>query len=428
VLAFLSNRATAAHLALAAVAPLVLCKYFGYGAICPVLLWIAAVVAVWCLMAPSKGDEERTPAARHRVIKGLIGDPFVWVALVIIGYCAVLAVNDGVALSYDGESALWRLLPPRMPALPGSVSGAGAIRFAVSPLLLVLYCGVAHSLDSRQAVYFGIFGSLIVLLDAVLADAAGIGVPPEDAVAYGLWSLTAAAMMFAAERANRRPKELLAALTLSGCLSAMLASGRATVVVIFAGALLLLSVLFAVCCFRKLRLAGVARAFLLLIVACVTAAVAYHCRIGAWETLLPVWLNDADATLTRLAYANWEAKPWLGVGLGAFPAAAKMIATASDWTVLGPMPDFYGNAWRTLLVERGMVGVIVVSLAVGSLFFAWFRRVRLRGREYFSASSLLLPIAVVAMASSMVFDGSALQVESLMAFAALAALSVNGGT
>lgn len=428
MLDFLSNRATAAHLALAAVAPLVLCEYVSTGAVGPVLVWLSVIAAVWAFMAPVKLQDERTPEARCRFLSHSFSDPFFWFSAALVVYAAVVALNSGAALTYDVELKLWKLVSPTAAMLPGSVDGAGSIHFCSTLLVFALYSAVAHSLDSRQSVYFAIVASFVVVLDAVLAYASGVDIGGGNAVAYGLWSLVAAAAMFSAESSRRRPKELLSAMVLAGCLAALLFTLRPVVTIVFVSAVLLLALAFIAFRFRDLGVIGVARTLLMLFVAVSIAAILYHWRSGGdWQSQVPVWGCGIDHLFNRFSVLVWEANPWTGSGLGSFPLVTKFYATPEDWAAMGPVPDFGGNGWRILLAERGMIGVLAVAGSFGAMAFSWFRYARQRGMDGISAAVPLLPIAMIAVSVVMMFDSSALQVGAVVAFVSLAAFSINGG-
>lgn len=427
MLGFLSNRVTAAHLALAAVAPLVLSKYFSVGAVNAVTPWIVVICVMWAVMAPVRRGEERSPVSRSRFLRDAASDPFLWVSVVVLLYSAVVALNSGVGLSYDPETRLWRLAPPSFEMLPGTVPGFGGMVFTSSLLVFAVYSAVAHSLDSRQSVYFAVAASLVVVADAAFAYASWKGVAAESSVAYGLWGLAAAAAMLSSEISRRRTREMLALLALAGCLSAMMLSGKVAEMYVFSAAVVLLVVLFVGFRFRRLGRMGVIRAFLMLSVSAGVAAALFHCLSGDWQSLMPVWRTESDAILNRLAVTAWKTSPWTGSGVGSFPFVAKIGATAEDWTTLGAMPDFYSNGWRVLLAERGMIGVLAFATALGAMFFTWFRYAWQRGLENFTAAVPLLPLASVAVSVVMVFDSSAMRPEAIVAFAGIAALSVNGG-
>lgn len=427
MLGFLSNRATAAHLALAAVAPLVLCKYLSGGALNAVVPWIVAICLVWAFMAPVKRGEERSPSARGRFLHDTSNDPFLWVAVVVLLYSAVLAVNSGVALSYDSDSKLWRLMPPAVRMLPGGVAGFGGACFTTSLLMLALYPAVVHSLDSRQAVYFAIFASSVAVLDAVFAHASGAGIRAESAGAYGLWGLAAAASAFSAELSRRRVKEMLSVLALAGCLTAMMLSGKAVEVCVFSAAMVLLALVFIGFRCRELGKSGVVRTLLVLTVSAGIAVALFHWRSGEWESLIPVWHVDSDAIFNRFAVSAWKESPWTGSGVGSFPLVVKIGATAEDWMTLGAMPEFYSNGWRAMLVERGMIGILAFASVLGAMFYTWFRYTWQRGLKNFSSAVPLLPLALAAVSTVMFFDGSAMRPEAIVAFVGVAAFSVNGG-
>lgn len=391
------------------------------------MIWLSLISAVWALMAPSRNEGERTPDARRRYLHGLFVDPFVWVAGFVLVYSAVTALNVGVMFSYDVETKLWKLLPPSVDFLPGCVKGCGWAYFAAALLVFTVYPAIAHSLNSRQAVYFAIIAAVIVVIDAAFAFASGFGIGPEYAVAYGLFTMASAAVMLSAERARRRPKEMLSAIALAGCLAALLFSGRPTVACVFVAATVLEVLIAASFNCRELGFVGIARALLLLVVAAAIAAGMFQWFSGDWESLIPVWKSESDDVLNRIAAEAWKASPWTGAGVGAFPLVAKISATAEDWVTLGAMPDFSGNGWRILLVERGLVGALALAGSFATMLIQWFRYARLRGIEGFAAAVPLLPIALAAVSVAMIFDSSAMQVQAVIAFAALAALSVNGG-
>lgn len=427
MLGFLSNRASAAHLALAAVAPLVFCKYFPADGVCLVLLWLALIVSVWAFMAPSLQPFERSPYARRRFIGSLIADPFFWTAVVLVVYSAVVALNSDIRLAYDAELKVWKLMKPAASVLPGAVPGVGSVHFAASVLVLVVYASVARSLGRAESVFFSILAPVFVVIDGVFSYAAGYGIPADCAVAYGLWSLVALSAMLSSEYARGHVRELVSSLALAGCFAALLFASRPVVACIFVGAALLITFVFIGFTFRDIGFSGAVRALALLFVAAALAALVYQLLSGDWEALIPVWKPDLHSALSRLAFRTWESAPWTGSGVGSFPLVAQIDATPEDWAEMGPMPDYGAFGWRLLLLERGMVGALAVLVSFAALFFSWFRGAFDRGIDGFAAAVPIFPVAVIAVSGCMVFESSSMQAGALVAFAALAAVSVNGG-
>ena len=428
MLAFLSRRASAAHLALVAVAPLVLCEYPSVGSLLTVSGWLVFLAAIWAFMSPAAQEEESVHNALRRFLRGMLTDPFFWSGAVFAVYSATVALNTGVALAFDADALVWRLSSAAAPALPGGVGSAGVGFLSASLASLVLYSAVVHSLDSRMATAFSVIALLMVIAIAVFGLVCGRAPGRElSPAAYGIWSLVALSTMLSAARSHDRFPEMVSMLAFAVCLLTMASGGHPEELTVFAGASAAIAAVSAFGCFRSLRLSGTLRSMSLLLLSVVTGAAAFYGLSGDWDSLLPVWRSASDPTLDRLAVDAFMDHPWIGVGAGAFPLAAKLLATPADWPALGAVPDFGGSALRTFVVERGMIGSALLLISAGALGYSWFRRARLRGRAFFNAAAPLLPIAILAIAVLSVFGDSVLRADALVAFAALAALSVNGG-
>ena len=94
-------------MAILAVAPLVLFPFLEKSDIATVLLWLSAFVSVWVVLVPSIRSGEALHDARCRVASAIVRDPLFWVSLLVIAFTGVRALNGGIGLAYDAETAKW---------------------------------------------------------------------------------------------------------------------------------------------------------------------------------------------------------------------------------------------------------------------------------------------------------------------------------
>jgi hypothetical protein len=150
---FISKYALAAHLALAAVAPLPLMRFFEASA-ATAMLWITGFAFVWMLLSPSVFSGERINEARRRLVRSMFSDPLIWVMVLLVLTSGVRALNGGIKMAYDAETMVWSISPAAFPLLPGTVDGCGYLPFATSVLAAVLIAGCRHALGKAARMAF----------------------------------------------------------------------------------------------------------------------------------------------------------------------------------------------------------------------------------------------------------------------------------
>lgn len=183
-------------------------------------------------------------------------------------------------------------------------------------------------------------------------------------------------------------------------------------------------------------------------------------------TLLPPHFAERRRALSGVAARIWRAHPWLGTGLGSFKLALRFDATPEDWNVLSPkadeqslgealkasfgdvsdhekpngyvrLPDDWSgigagraerplNGWWTLLAERGLVGALMLAVALGYLLYNFVRRlVGALGRSVFVPSCVLGAAALLTLVAESFVDASFLRPEVIVTLAAFLAVSAS---
>ena len=440
----------AAHLAILAVAPLFLFPFYGEGTIATVLLWLAVPAQTWLLMEPSLRSGERLHDARRRVAWGLLTDPLLWVGLVLVVFTGIRALNTGIALAYDAETAKWVVNDARFPFFPGSVGSAGYLPFAGMVAMTVLLEGCRHSLGRSARMAFLLLVSTLSGLAALIAiflaaqgNAAVLHLMKPSQTGYSFvgavfaldFLASLAALVAAFERKWRLDMPLFPLAI--GCTAAgafAFAPAYVSCVFAIAGILLLVYAFFyssralpssgefkmLVVCGISLTLGGLAA------VACLPEDVLAD-RLAAYRSFefFGERFLSLREILTSVALKTWKSHIWIGTGVGSFPLDFRFGATAAGWAHVPGGVAMASNGWWQLLVERGVVGALALALPFGFLLVSYFVKMA-RG---FGSHALphpagwLAPLGLAALCVTGTYDCSFLRPDVLMCAAALAAVS-----
>ena len=452
----------AAHLALLAVAPLFLFPFCGADWTVRVLLWLSLSASVWMLMAPSCRTDERPHDARARVVLSIGTDPLFWFSLLLVVFAAVYWANDGVAMCYDAEAGAWILSEPRLPFLPGSVAGSGAMRFAVAVAATVLMQAARHSLGKSARVCFLFVAAFLAGVAALAASVAVVcghertlGLvfcSTTDASyigsAFGLHlmgSMVATAGAF--ERKWQRAMPLLA-IGIAGCAVGLyLFAPDLTIAVYVVGTILVLAMSLV---YAHVRIGSLAApkmlAFLLVVSALpaffIVTVVPNSIKAARFAALFADGRFFADgflemrAALSAIAAKVWREHPWLGTGLGSFAFDIRFAATPDNWTLFSARQVGSLNGWWQMLAERGITGLLLFVAPV--FFLAWTYVLRATAVvtaavAHHRASSVaaihpvcvLGPLAVAAAATCGFFDQSFWSPETVLATVTMFAMAGN---
>lgn len=398
---FLTKHGLAAHLALAAVAPLFLFSFCSAAESASVVLALSLFAAVWMLLAPTRLKGEVTSfESRARVLASIVRDPLFWALLLIVLYAAVAWLNTGVSMAYNAEEGVWYRAEAAAPLFPASVEGLGSLPAAGAVALLVTVTGARHALgrSSRAALlhWISVFSGIAALFNLVLFYAGNVGAAKAVDCAwsqtsyagtgFGLAFLAGLTSLELEFEASQRKRLFWNAFSVGACAAGLLFFMPLEIALMFllAGVLLIMlsSIRLAMACsandaFKYLSLLALAS---LVPVLCVVglasdnllaARGALFSREGG---LFPENWLEIRATLDRIAHSTWQEVPWLGTGVGSFSLDLRFAAEPADWAILPGSQETTLNGWWQLLAESGIVGLLLTLLVPGFLLFTWVRR------------------------------------------------------
>ena len=391
---FLANYATAAHLALLAVAPLFLFPLCPQDVVATCLLWLSLLVATWVVMSPTCRPGELPHMARERLLHDAVRDPAMWFMLVVVVYAAVRALNGGVAFAYDAELSTWSLKRQAVEILPGCTAGSGYLPFATTVALAVLLLGARHALVASSAVAFFVATTVLAGVSAVVAAIAlsyGDGTlaaiaacsyesPSFIGTAYGIHLLGGVVAMFGCVEQGWHRAEPLAMLGLVGVAAGFTLFSPIATFAVFAIAFIVFAFVSLAVSSRRLAGSGPFRCVLMIIiVAAVPVLMAmFGSNFGPLEQraadalelkFFPEGFLPSRSILSSIALKSWTGNPWLGSGLGSFHLDIRLFASQDDWLHIAPRQVAAMNGWLQLLAERGVVGALLIAL--GTAFLAW---------------------------------------------------------
>ena len=440
-----------------AVSPLFLYPYCGEGWTAAALICLAVSALLWMLLEPSRRSGESLLDARLRVFGGLVRDPVFWVLVVVVLLAGLRWANDGIGMVYNPEARSWTMGTPVLAFLPGAVKGHGTLEFAGALGSLAAVMSVRHALGKAARLSFLLTSSCLVALAAIswgLAAHCGVR-GATDAVARGMLTSSFFGTAFALH--------LLGGIV---ALAGMFELGWNRMLLVYSfglggamtGAYLLLpphlvvfyATLATVTLVVSLVYVGVTRgasdtskcvvAVLLSMLFPVLFSLALAPGVEATARMSALFSGDADAGLrfllperfwqsrevmSAMAFKDWLVHPWLGTGLGSFPIDMRFSAREADWLFLDVAQKLPSSGWWALLVERGIIGALMIALPVGGIAFTFVRRLlgAFRGKRLFIPGCWLGLACAVAFTVQSFVDASFLLPEAMMAAAAFLALA-----
>ena len=441
----------AAHLAILAVAPLLLFPFCAAASVATVLLWLSLSAGLWMLFEPSLREGEQPHNARYRVARKLVRDPLTWILLAVALIAGFRALNTGIAFAYDAEAAVWHVSSANVSIFPGVVGSAGALEFSASVAFLVLVQSCRHSMGRSARTVFLLMSSSLAGLAALLdlwavfkghADVRSLLSFGEMRTcsfigfSFGLYLLGGIAALVGVYEHLWKIAFFLAFLGIAGTCAGLFAFAPSYLALgLFALAFLLLlySAFYAywktrsTVGFKLLVFAGISLTFGGLMVAFLLPAGVLGARLeelGAIQ-LFPMNYWAFRRLLSDVAFESWVSHLWIGTGLGSFALDFRFAATPEDWLLLPKGVEALANGWWLLLAEQGVVGFVLLVLPFALLLVSYVYRLvaGFAGLSLPHPVLVVLPLAFVLFIAGGFFDCSPFRIEALMATGSLAAVS-----
>lgn len=442
----------AAHLALLAVAPLLLYPFCEEGAIAAVLLWLSLLAMLWMVLEPSMRRGEGLSDSRRRVAREMAHDPLFWILIVLVAFSGVRALNAGIALSYNAEGAVWYISEQTFPLLPGTVDGAGFQPFAASVAFLVLVQACRHSLGRAARHFFVLASAAVAGLVAVISIAAlrlgfsngltallssGDGLKCSSAgFVFGFYLIGGVVALVAVFEQNWTKTLGLVAVAIGGTAAGVVAFAPFHLsVVLIAAALLVLAyaLVFSGKTFQPsslfkivlIGLASLAVGGLFVTVALPGNAFAERLAALPEFRFFPEGFLKTREALSAIAFKSWVSHLWLGTGVSSFPLDFRIHAQATDWELLPRGAAAVASCWWLLLAERGVIGLALFILPFGFLLAAYVRRLigGVADLELPHPTCMVAPVLLALFITAGFFDCSPLRTEVLLAMGSLTVIS-----
>lgn len=434
---FLSKYALAAHLALLAVAPLLLFPFFGPSETAVVLIWMSLMTAFWLFLEPSRRVNEYLYNARRRVFKSVFADPLFWIFFLFVVIAVIRWLNAGISLVFDlsGDNWNWVVTAPKIPWLPGSSGDAGffALATLIAVMTSVLTCRHALGKSARTMVVFlSSFFAAIAALVAILrlgasaaCDGSFVG------SAFGIFFLASIAALAGMFEARWNGAFLLFSFAVGGTFAGLWYFAPKFVVAFYSIAGVVLALIAAL----YVAVTKGISAFFKFVVALIIAAAIPLAMIKIYappelveakSAILTFNLFSADYYEMRKMYGDvaagvWrDGNIWHGAGIGYLPLFIEKTMAESAWVSSVP------HGWWQLLAERGFIGLGMFVLPFTVLLFLLVRRLIAYGITHIFWPFLLLGASAVSVVVCEGFyDVSFTRAEVLVPSALLFTLSVS---
>lgn len=442
----------AAHLAFLAVAPLLLFPFCGEGILATVLLWLSLLTALWTVLEPSMLGGESLSGARRRVVREILVDPLFWVLLVLVVFSGLRALNTGIALCYNAESAVWYVSSQPFSLLPGAVEGTGYLPFAVAVAFLVLVQACRHSVGRAARHLFLLLSSALAGLAAVvfllmlrMGDFGGVHalLPPSDGLrcsfvgfAFGLYFMGGAVALVVLFEQGWNKALAAAIMAIGGTAAGLMAFSPPYVLIALAAVSFLVIVYVLVFSGKAFQSSGLFRIVFSVVAALVLGAIfvvtvlpreVYAERLAAFAALriFPDQFWKFREALSVIAFKSWISELWLGTGLCSFPLDFRVNAQAADWELFPRGVTAIADGWWLLLAERGVAGLVLLVFPAVLMLVTWIRRLigGVTSLELPHPACLLAPLTLALAVADGFYDCSMLRADVLLAVGSLASIS-----
>jgi hypothetical protein len=365
------------------------------------LLWLSLIALEAMVLLPSVRRGETLSDARQRVLRALSWDPFLYIALALVGVVFTQWCNSGCKLSYLSDADVWQFSPPPVAWLPFSVEASPALTYvAVFSACAVtgIALRVAVSKSAKRLLLQGLAGfSGLAAVWSVWQSCQGVAPAAVSAVTqgaaaqgtfFGFWMVVGLGVFVEGLSQGQRGMQGLFLLAVVGNLLGLLFFATAIALAGFATVLLLLFI-YGIVYLRphvpaQVRLKLFLASFVT--VACTAVVLVFVFpenpvlakMKGAfpfathWDALISV-----KNVRTAAAWSVWKEHPWVGAGADGFRHFVGLAIAGKEWRVLKADPSCVYNDSVQFLCEFGVLGAGLLLSAVIALMVPICYRARL---------------------------------------------------
>ena len=446
----ITKYATAAHLALLAVSPLVLFPFFSPEAVANAIFYLSLYCLLWVFFEPSRRRGEYLHNSRRRAALEIFSDPILWLMLLFAILAGIRWLNGGIALAFDVENFVWVAKEPPVSILPASAEGHGKIEFAAALAAVVIVQGLLHAIGKSARVAFLFIGSFVAAIAAIIAVKtidfnnakllASLGqsflAPSFVGTIFGLWMLCAITALTGAIADEWKGFGFPFAFAIAGSALGLLAFAPPAIITVFLIMAIIAIFLFlgwvasekrALGALKFLGIISISIAFSVLLALSILPDGLLAAKIEPFEKLeiFPSVILQERQVLAKIASKVWSENLWIGTGLGTFSLDVRFNAQPADWDILCTVRENAMNGWLNLAAERGLVGIVAFAIPLIMLVVAFIRRIPGTIRKTVFMPGCYLAFAALALIAAVTFfDTSLFSSSGVMSMSAVLALGV----
>jgi len=355
------------------------------------LLWLSFIAAEVMLVLPSVRRAETLADARHRMLYGLVRDPFFYLGAVFVGMVVAQWLNGGCELVYLPDADVWEVSNPVVQWAPFCVEPRAALtQVAVFVACLTVGVILRHALSKtskRLLLQFlvCVSGGLALFfvvqacqkIQPYMLQTTGLGVPAMGAF-FGFWLLMGMGILAEAMSRGQRGCGLLFILGFVGNLLGMLFFASALALAVYAvlsGLLFVYLLMYLSAHVSKLAQLKLFFVSMIVVGGIMVWFVFLYPQnpVGAkLKSALPLTEYWSAITATRQVRAEaaisiWQKHPWVGVGADGFYHYVGLSVDTRKWALIHDEPSYVLNDWLQCLCEYGVLGMGLLLLIVITL-------------------------------------------------------------
>ncbi len=394
------------------------------------LLWLSLLSAELFILIPAVNRGENFAAARARALKSLVGDPFLYVGVLMAAYLFVQWFNGGCVPEYDANAGVWNYSTPAVSWLPFSIDRVDALRmFNIMTACIVSGLCLRHAIGKNSKRYLlqwlsCVSGALAVFalwkgLTGV-APYAGLLTQPEAGMLgtlFGFWMVIGIGSYAEASTLRQHRTEMIYLLAIGANFAGMLYFAALPALMLYTAVGFLVLIYFGVYTSAHVSKSFLTKFYLLTFIiitsilvlsllvlpqSSLTAKVGLTADLsGYWETLLATKKIRSEAALQI-----WKESMWFGKGAEGYQHYLGTVLDDQGWSLVRVNKGLVYNDLIQALCEFGVLGSAILSALILTLLIPVCHRAHIAwghdthdinaGRKYLLRISPLVVTGVIA--------------------------------